>query len=57
VYDILQQKRLGAFCHKDGLDEGEVPSEYEFMCMGIINNGRTGVFGSKGGALTFASYP
>jgi len=57
VYDILQQKRLGSFCNKEGFEEGEVPPEYEFMSMGIINDGRTGVFGSKGGALTFAYYP
>ena len=57
MYDILQQKRIGAFCNTGVLEDGDVPADYEFTCMNIMSDGKKGIFGAKTGALTLAYYP
>jgi len=57
IFSVLQEKRIGAFCHENGLKDGEITPDYEFTCLKVMSEGRIGVLGSQSGSLTFNYYP
>ena len=57
IFSVLQEKRIGAFCHENGLKDGEITPDYEFTCLKVMSEGRIGVMGSQSGSLTFNYYP
>jgi len=57
IFSVLQEKRIGAFCHENGLKDGEITPDYEFTCLKVMSEGRIGVMGSQSGSITFNYYP
>ena len=56
MYSIMQEKRIGAICHEDGLEDIEMTPDYELTCIKVLADGRACALGSEGGSLTIAYF-
>jgi len=56
IFSLLEEKRIGAFCNDNGLDDYELTPDNEFTSLSILENGRSAAIGSSGGTLTIAYY-